>query len=70
MYSSEGACSTASTLPSSTIRPWLITATRWAIERDQRQVVGDEQHGQAKLALQLAQQIHDGGLNATRPGPM
>ena len=45
------------------MRPRYITATRSADVLDDRQIVGDEEIGEAELLLQVLQQIDDLGLD-------
>ena len=59
-----GDCSTCSTGPSSTIRPALMTATRWAIERTSGRLCVTNSIASPSSRCSSAEQLHDGRLHA------
>ena len=63
MYSCSGSVRIFAALPTSTIRPSAMTATRCGDRADERQVVGHEQHRQPEIALQVGEQLDDGSLH-------
>ena len=63
VYSCSGAANSSAAGRYSTASPSRITSTSWLIRCDDREVVGDEQVGQAQLALQVGEQIQHAGLH-------
>ena len=63
VYSSWGSVRICSRVPTSTSVPFSSTAMRCGEDLDDGEVVGDEQAGEADLALQLLEQVEHPGLH-------